>query len=65
MSEQINEIDKTEEEYLEKKYKPRNKIIAKKEALYDRMKISVRQIDFFIAICVFLVVAIIVISVLR
>lgn len=44
-------------------YNPRNKIVAAKENIYDRMNISVRTVDFFIGGCVLLTIAIIAIAV--
>lgn len=64
MSKQINRIENTKEvEHTEKMYVPRNKIVAAKEGFYDRMKLSVRQVDYFIAGCIVLMLAIILISV--
>jgi len=55
--------NKKQEEPKENMYVPRNKIVAAKERFYDRMKLSVRQVDFFIAGCILLMVGIIAISV--
>lgn len=62
MSEQMENLTETIEQDEDQGYKPRNKVVAAKEGFYDRMKLSVRQVDFFIGGCILLMVVIIAIG---
>ena len=56
-----NQADETKEEKKKEPYKPRNKIVAAKEGFYDRLNVSVRQVEIFIGVCVILIIALILI----
>ncbi len=64
MSKEMNKLENAKSKNDEgNSYVARNRFVAAKERLYDRMKLSVRQVDYFIAGCILLIVSIIVISV--
>jgi hypothetical protein len=64
MSKEMNKLENANlKNNEENSYVARNRFVAAKERLYDRMKLSVRQVDYFIAGCILLIVSIIVISV--
>lgn len=46
----MQEVDETAND--NETYKPRNKIVGAKERFYDRLNLSVRQVDIFIGVCV-------------
>lgn len=52
-----------EEAVKERTYVPRNGIVAAKESIYDKMNISVKQVDLFIGGCCALILLFILIGI--
>jgi len=50
LTQEVEEANESKEP--KEPYKARNKVVEGKERLYDRMNLSVRQVDIFIGVCV-------------